>query len=178
METWICPSTQCYHLNCLYPCDAYTLRAVHITFHTPPNLLTSPGSRLPWEMMARYPPSLLGRRAWATAPAVRRPDTQEYNSILQCRCSLPHPPRRRSCYAYTLRRPHTCHGPRAAHSLPHPSGAATPGWTLSVGLITCGNLGMPTHTGEHSYHLSCLYPYDACTLRAVHITFHKSNSAI
>ena len=52
-----------YYLSCLYPCDACTLRAVHITFHTPPNLLTSPGSRLPWEIMARYPPSLLGRRA-------------------------------------------------------------------------------------------------------------------
>ena len=32
-------------------------------------------------------------------------------------------------------------------------------------------LHLPTHTGERS-HYSCLYPCDACALRAVHITSH------
>ena len=60
--------------DCLYLCDACTLRAMHIILHTPP----SPQTRL-WDVFQRWCHAPLnqdawwwGRWAWATAPTVRR----------------------------------------------------------------------------------------------------------
>ena len=77
MWTKIYPPTQASTVtstDCLYLCDACTLRVVHIILHTPP----SPQTRL-WDVFQRWchaPPNQdawwWGRWAWATAPTVWR----------------------------------------------------------------------------------------------------------
>ena len=97
------------------------LEAVHITFRTPPSLLTHLAAGclghdgtvallLRWAAGLEPPRRLLGA------------DPPPGKMVPPCNFAVAAtPPRRSSCHAYTLRRPHTCHGPRAAHSLSHPS---------------------------------------------------------
>ena len=113
--TKIYPPTQASTVtstDCLYLCDACTLRVVHIILHTPP----SPQTPL-WDVFQRWchaPPNQdawwWGRWAWATAPTVRRLTFFLAATPLHAAGS---------CHATPLHRPPACHMPCAAHGLSH-----------------------------------------------------------
>ena len=156
VRTKIYPPTQASTVtstDCLYLYDACTLRVVHIILHTPP----SPQTRL-WDVFQRWchaPPNQdawwWGRWAWATAPTVRRPTS--FRGSTRMLPQLPHPcmpPVAAMLHLCTAHLPVTCPVPPTACHMPCdpiPRSFST----LGVGLITCENQNLPTHTGEHSH---------------------------
>ena len=143
-EPKIYPPTQASTVtstDCLYLCDACTLRVVHIILHTPP----SPQTRL-WDVCQRWchpPPNQdawwWGRWAWATAPTVRR--LTLFRGSTRMPPQLPHPrmpPVAAMLLLYTAHLPVTCPVPPTACHMPCdpiPRSFST----LGVGLITCEN---------------------------------------
>ena len=154
--TKIYPPTQASTVtstDCLYLCDACTLRVVHIISHTPP----SPQTRL-WDVFQRWchaPPNQdawwWGRWAWATAPTVWR--LTFFPGSTRMPPQLPHPcmpPVAAMLLFCTAPLPVTCPVPPTACHMPCdpiPRSFST----LGVGLITCVNQNLPTHTSEHSH---------------------------
>ena len=154
--TKIYPPTQASTVtstDCLYLCDACTLRVVHIISHTPP----SPQTRLRdvFQRWCHAPPNQdawwWGRWAWATAPTVRR--LTLFRGSTRMPPQLPHPcmpPVAAMLLFCTAHLPVTCPVPPTACHMPCdpiPRSFST----LGVGLITCVNQNLPTHTGEHSH---------------------------